>query len=132
MTPSPRARKTRVRARSVRTPKHLKGMEHIVFLGLIRDAGVPAPVGEVKFALDADDPRKFALDYAWPEAKLGVEVEGGVWSGGSHGRGSGILRDMEKQNIAVVLGWRILRFTPSHLVYPDTVALIQRALSTTP
>lgn len=122
---------TRTRARSVRTPKHLRGMEHLVFVQLLREAGVSDPKGEVQFALTADDPRKFALDYAWPHAKLGVEVEGGVWSGGAHGRGSGILRDMEKQNVAVVLGWRILRFTPSHLVQPETIALIKRALTLT-
>jgi len=123
------ARPTRAKRRSVRTPKHLRGMEHMVFVQLLREAGLPDPKGEVQFALSSDDPRKFALDYAWPDAKLGVEVEGGVWSRGAHGRGSGILRDMEKQNVAVVLGWRILRFTPSHLVQPETVALIQQALA---
>lgn len=132
MTTSTRRKVSRKRQRSVRTPKHLKGMEHLVFVQLLRDAKVPDPQGEVKFALAADDPRKFALDYAWPDARLGVEVEGGIWSGGAHGRGSGILRDMEKQNVAVVLGWRILRFTPSHLVQPETIALIKRALSVSP
>lgn len=123
---------TRARARAVRTPKHLKGMEHVAFLALIREWGLPDPVGEVLFALDADDPRRFAFDYAWPDVKLAVECEGGVWSKGAHGRGSGILRDMEKQNLAVLNGWRVLRFTPSQLVHPEWVGLIRRALTLSP
>lgn len=128
-SPSKARKITRKRARSVRTPKHLKGMEHIVFLQLLRDAGVTAPVGEYQFALTGADPRKFALDYAWPAVKLAVEVEGGVWVKGAHGRGSGIMRDMEKQNCAVLEGWRVLRYTPSQLILIHTVATIRAALS---
>lgn len=121
-------RVTRKRARSVRTPKGLAGMEHIVFIAALDAAGIPRPKGEVQHIPG----RKFALDYAWPDAKLGVEVEGGVYTGKAHGSISGILRDMEKNNLSILVGWRVLRFTPSQLCQPSTVETIQRALTYNP
>lgn len=118
-------RVTRKAARSVRTPKHLRGMEHLVFLAALDAEGIPRPAGEVQII----GGRKFALDYGWMTERLGVEVEGGVWVKGAHGRGSGIMRDMEKNNLSILAGWRVLRFTPSQLVQPETIALIKRALS---
>jgi very-short-patch-repair endonuclease len=44
-------------------------------------------------------------------ARLAVEVEGGSWIAGRHVRGRGFEADCEKYNAAVLLGWRILRFT---------------------
>lgn len=85
---------------------------------------MPIPETEVVFA----PPRKFRLDYAWVEQKLGLEVDGGVWSGGAHGRGTGIMRDQEKTCIAAGLGWRILRCTPSKLATSETLDYIERAL----
>lgn len=42
-----------------------------------------------------------------------VEIEGGAWIAGRHTRGSGYLKDMEKYNAAVCLGYRLIRTTPS-------------------
>jgi hypothetical protein len=53
--------------------------------------------------------RKWRFDFAWPKRKVAVEIQGGVWSGGAHGRGSGITRNFEKYNAAAVLGWRVLQ-----------------------
>jgi very-short-patch-repair endonuclease len=74
--------------------------------------------------------RKWRFDYAWPSAKLALEVDGGVWSGGKHGRGSGIVKDHEKQCEAAVLGWRILRVQPKALLDPETAHLVYRCLTT--
>ena len=38
--------------------------------------------------------RRWRFDFARPEHKLAVEVQGGAWSGGAHGRGSGITRNL--------------------------------------
>jgi len=62
--------------------------------------------------------RRWRFDYCWPAYKIAVEIEGGLWIPGRTGRGgahslpTNILRDMEKQNAAGLLGWRIFRFTP--------------------
>lgn len=55
--------------------------------------------------------RKWRFDRAFPAAKVAVEVDGGVWTGGRHVRPVGYQRDLEKLNAAVSLGWRVLRVT---------------------
>jgi very-short-patch-repair endonuclease len=56
--------------------------------------------------------RKWRFDFAFLDMLVAVEIEGGVWSGGRHGTGTGFTADCEKYNEAALLGWRILRFTP--------------------
>ena len=68
-------------------------------------------VSEHKF----HETRKWRLDFAIIDLKIGIEIEGGVWSGGAHTRGKGFIEDMEKYNAAGTLGWVILRFTPQDL-----------------
>lgn len=65
------------------------------------------PVREYKF----HPTRKWRFDFAWPDEKVAVEIEGGIWGGGRHTRGSGYTKDCEKYNVAVVMGWRVLRLT---------------------
>lgn len=76
--------------------------------------GLPTPVSEHKF----HPKRRWRFDYAWPDKLTAVEIDGGIWrkGGGAHSRPSNILRDMEKINAAVLLGWRVLRFTPDRLI----------------
>lgn len=65
-----------------------------------------APVREHKF----HPTRRWRFDFAFPERRVAVECEGGVWSGGRHTRGSGAVGDMEKYNAAAALGWFVFRF----------------------
>lgn len=69
------------------------------------------PAREYRFA----PPRRYRFDFCFPELKLAVEVEGGVWSGGRHTRASGFIEDCNKYNLAAVMGYRVLRF-PTHEV----------------
>ena len=59
--------------------------------------------------------RKWRIDVAIVDLKIGIEIEGGVWTNGRHTRGNGFIEDMEKYNAAATLGWVILRFTPQDL-----------------
>ena len=59
--------------------------------------------------------RKWRIDFAIVDLKIGIEIEGGVFSGGRHTRGAGFIADTEKYNAAATLGWVILRFTPQDL-----------------
>lgn len=54
--------------------------------------------------------RKWRFDFADPENKVAVEIDGGVFAGGRHTRGVGFRADCEKINAAAVLGWRVLRY----------------------
>jgi len=94
------------------------------FLLMLKARKMPTPTPEYQF----HPTRKFRLDYAWVDAKVGLEVDGGIWTGGAHGRGTGITRDQEKTNLAAGLGWRILRCTPSKLMADETLDHINRAL----
>ncbi len=69
--------------------------------------------------------RKFRFDYAWPVQKVALEVEGGIWSKGHHARPKGILRDIEKGNIALAFGWRVARCTPQTLTSPEIISLLR-------
>lgn len=76
-----------------------------------KDEDWPEMVKEFHFCPD----RKWRADYAFPNDKLLIEIEGGVWSGGRHFRGVGAIKDMEKYNEAAILGYRLLRFTPKQI-----------------
>lgn len=73
--------------------------------------------------------RKWRFDYAIPEHKIALEVEGGVWTGGRHTRAQGFLGDIEKYNTATLMGWRVFRTTPDELYKTATINLIKHAIS---
>jgi hypothetical protein len=97
----------------------------VYIVGQLRMAGLPDPVEEFRFA----PPRRWRFDLAWPERKLAVEVEGGVWTGGRHTRPAGYLKDIEKYNEASILGWRLVRITPAMIKSGEALTLIERALT---
>ena len=74
------------------------------------------------------DMRKWRLDFAIVGLKIGIEIEGGVWSCGAHTRGKGFIEDMEKYNAAVTFGWVILRFTPQDLNKITTFETIKKVV----
>lgn len=55
-------------------------------------------------------PRRWKFDFCWPDRMVAVEIEGGVWTGGRHTRGSGFIADCEKYNTAASIGWFVFRF----------------------
>ena len=100
-------------------------MTEPLFLALVKRAKLPAPVPEYRF----HPTRRWRIDFAWPAERVALEVEGGVWTGGRHTRGAGFLKDAEKYNALAVLGWRLLRVTPSQLATLDTVAMLRSTLT---
>ena len=72
--------------------------------------------------------RKFELDIAWPAHKVGCEINGGVFNQGAHGRPMNILRDMEKSNLLVVSGWRVLRYTPAQVRSGEAIEGLKQLL----
>lgn len=78
-----------------------------------------------------DPKRRFRFDVAWPDRKLAVEIEGAIWSRGAHSRPLGILRDMEKGNLAVMRGWSVLRFTPAQVKAGEAIEMVKKFLGHT-
>jgi len=86
-----------------------------------------APAYEREYRFDAM--RKWRFDFAWPEQRVAVEIEGGLYGVSRHTTLLGYSADCEKYNRAALNGWRVLRFTAQHLSDPQAVAaLIMEAL----
>ena len=72
--------------------------------------------------------RRWRFDYAIPELKIALEVEGGIYTGGRHTRPKGFLGDIEKYNTAATMGWMLLRTTPSQLFTSATKQWLDKAI----
>lgn len=108
----------------------------------IRAAKLPEPVREYRFAaehvgagkgskqrlIDAGL-RDFRFDFAWPELRVAVEVDGGMYIKGGHTSGTGASRDREKDDQAMRLGWSIYRCTPAMIKRGRAVETIEILLS---
>lgn len=96
----------------------------IGFETLARAAGLPAPVREWKF----HPTRKWRFDWSWPDQKLALEVQGGLFVQGRHSRGASLIREHEKLNAAAALGWRVCFVTPQQVANGEAVQVVERAL----
>ncbi len=72
---------------------------------------LPRPKPEYEF--DRHIGRRHRFDWAWPDFRIAVEVDGGQYSrfGGRHATDA----DREKLNIAASLRWLVFRFSPQQL-----------------
>ena len=90
----------------------------------IRAGKLPAPVREHRPVKG----RRWRLDFAWPDLRLAIEVEGGIWTGGRHTRPIGFEQDCEKYNEVTVMGWRVLRVTGDMVRDGRALRVLERAL----
>jgi len=91
--------------------------------GQVRMTGLPDPVREFTKAIPK---RRFRFDFAWPEHRLLLEVQGGSWIGGGHSTGKGMSRDAEKNNLAALEGWTVLYATTDQIRSHETVLFLRR------
>lgn len=86
--------------------------QYPTFFRLISDnPSIPDPVEEFKF----HPVRRWRIDLCWPDQKLALEIEGGVFTNGRHVRPIGFIKDLEKYNALSILGYSLLRFTPQQM-----------------
>ena len=90
----------------------------------LRAEKLPTPEAEFRF----HHTRRWRFDLAYPELKIGIEVEGGQWSGGRHVRGKGFENDCEKYSEAAIAGWLVLRFTGNQIESGYATEAVRRAL----
>ena len=99
----------------------------LIFRYMLILHNIDIPESEYMFAKELK--RKFRFDYCYTKHKLAIEIEGGIWINGRHNRASGFIKDMEKYNIACILGYRILRFTIQDLKKESTYITIKDAIN---
>lgn len=73
--------------------------------------------------------RKWRFDFAWPDIKFAVEVEGGIHVQGAHTRGAHFRSDCEKYAEALLLGWRVLRVEDSMIRKGRALQIIEIMLN---
>lgn len=93
-------------------------------LFLIHATKLPQPVREHRF----HSTRDWRLDLAWPDLKIAVECEGGIFKRGRHTRGDGFERDCEKYNEALLCGWLVLRVTEHQIEDGRALAWLTKIL----
>lgn len=71
--------------------------------------------------------RKWRLDYAVPDAKVGIEIHGAVWRQGRHTRGKGFIGDRRKMNAATAMGWRVWELSPEMIREDDVRPIVEAA-----
>jgi len=69
------------------------------FLQQIQTAGLPAPITEFYHLAGRD----FRLDFAWPDRRIGVEIQGAA-----HRIKGKFAADIEKRALGLLAGWRVL------------------------
>lgn len=74
----------------------------------VRSHSLPAGIPEFRF----HPVRRWRFDRAWPDQRVAIEIEGGVFVQGRHTRGPAFEADCVKYATALTLGWRVLRVTP--------------------
>ena len=73
--------------------------------------------------------RRFRFDFLLA-GDLIIEVEGGTWSGGRHTSGVGFRSDCQKYNMALELGYRVLRYTTDMVTRGEAIAQVERIVAT--
>lgn len=71
--------------------------------------------------------RRWRFDLCWPDLGLAVELHGM----GRHIRPAGFIADRTKVNSAILMGWRVLEFTPAHWTQAErdkSLEIILRAM----
>ena len=96
-----------------------------VFRLQIEDTRLPDPITEYRFHLK----RKWRFDFAWPDQKLAVEIEGGTYRKSRHTSGTGFHNDCEKYNAAVLEGWKVFRFDSRMVNSLDAIRTITEAFN---
>jgi hypothetical protein len=91
----------------------------------LRAAGLPPPTPEVRF----HPTRKWRFDLAWPTHRIAFEIEGGAFTGGRHTTGVGLSADCEKYSWAAILGWCVVRATPTMIRQGVALVLLEAAFA---
>lgn len=94
------------------------------FAAQIELYGLPEPVREFQFD---DTPVAWRWDFAWPQYKLVVEINGGIYQNPPTGHRSikGLLRDYAKLNAVTARHWWSMSFDNKAVESGEAVLMVQ-------
>jgi hypothetical protein len=103
-----------------------------LYRGVVRGLCLAAKWPEPQFEVRVTPTRRWRYDISWPEHKLAVEVQGGVWlKRGGHTGGQAQIDDMEKFSwITVVERYRLILCTPGQTCDGTLTTWLHRAFDT--
>lgn len=91
----------------------------------LQSYGIPIPQFEYRFC----PTRKWRMDLCWPDYKVYLEIQGGIWlPKARHTNGAALLKEWEKLNTATTLGWKPLFCQPADFFTDQTMDYIRKAL----
>jgi len=102
---------------------------------LVAQLGLPDPVPEHRVL----STRRFRFDFAWPDRKIALEIEGGFFGTGrrcpvcrqlprsGHSSVRRLKDDADKYSYAAALGWTIIRRWPDALLTDETRSMLTAA-----
>ncbi|WP_321822893.1 hypothetical protein [Pyramidobacter piscolens] len=73
--------------------------------------------------------RQWRSDVAWPDVKVGLEINGGIWQMGRHNHPAGYLKDLEKNNGYAVRGWLLFQGPWSWIEDGRLIPMIVQAIN---
>lgn len=107
-----------------------------VFMAACAKHYIPPPVEELRVVTHRD----WMFDFAWPETRVALEIEGGIYGRGkacpvcgrrppgAHSSIERLKSDMEKYNTAAMAGWCVIRCTPEEITTGAVFAFLVPAI----
>ena len=123
--PSPRVSRRKPVAISRSSVMAMQLSRSLSLAVLCKADGQPEPVEELRFA----PARRWRFDYAWPDYRLALEVQGGLFVRGRHTQGSALVAEQEKLNAAAAHGWRVIYCQPKDRASGAVLTVIRAALT---
>jgi very-short-patch-repair endonuclease len=108
----------RLRYRAPKSPSSLEER----FLMLWKHVKGPDLEREYRFHHE----RRWRSDFAQVEARVLIEIEGGIWVNGRHNRAAGFNADLEKYLAAGLAGWRVFRFGPDQITLENVERMAEQ------
>lgn len=99
------------------------------FAAQVKRYGLPDPMTQFKFA---DAAIAYVWDFAWPQYKLLVEINGGIYQRQRTGHASirGLVRDYTKLNAATARHWWSMTFETKAVESGEAVLTVQEFILT--
>ena len=91
----------------------------------LAQAGLELPRSQYEVR-DSDGAFVARVDFAWPERRVALEVDGFAW----HGDAVSFAADRHRQNRLVAAGWQVVRTSPRALAGGDQADTLRAALRT--